>query len=121
MEVLGRLAGADAEAALKGLATRFPPDFADLIVDFALGDVWARPGLDRKTRSFCVVSALTALGHHGPLRAHIAGALNHGASREEVVEVIIQMAAYAGFPAAVGAMEVAQDVFKTLDEQKGPG
>jgi 4-carboxymuconolactone decarboxylase len=121
LEVLGRLFAGDPQTAYAAMSSRFPKDFGDLIVDFALGDVWSRPGLDRKTRSFCVISALTALGHLGPLRGHVNGALNHGATRDEVVEVIIQMAAYAGFPAAVSAMEVVQDVFRAQDEQKAQG
>lgn len=88
------------------------PDFADHVIAFAFGDIYARPGLDLKSRQIATVAALTALGTAGPqLRTHIRGALNVGWSREEIVEVIMQMAVYAGFPAALNGLAVAKEVF----------
>jgi 4-carboxymuconolactone decarboxylase len=88
------------------------PDFANYIIEFPFGDIYSRPGLDLKMRELAVVAALTALGNAGPqLKVHIQGALNVGCARQEVVEVIMQMAVYAGFPAAVNGLFAAKEVF----------
>jgi 4-carboxymuconolactone decarboxylase len=88
------------------------PDFATLLIEFPFGDIYSRPGLDLKTRELAVVAALTALGNAAPqLKVHIHGALNVGASQEEIVEVIMQMAVYAGFPAAINGLFAAKDVY----------
>jgi 4-carboxymuconolactone decarboxylase len=88
------------------------PDFADWIIEFSYGDVMSRPGLDRRSRQLATVAALTALGNAQPqLRVHIEGALNVGCRAQEIVEVILQMAVYAGFPAAINALGVAREVF----------
>jgi 4-carboxymuconolactone decarboxylase len=74
--------------------------------------VWSRPALDRQTRSLQVVAMLAALGgRSGPLRSHINGALNHGATPEQVVETLRMVAVYAGFPAALEAWPVMEEVF----------
>ncbi|MFW5332509.1 carboxymuconolactone decarboxylase family protein [Hydrogenophaga sp. ZJX-1] len=88
------------------------PDFARYLIEFPFGDIYSRPGLDLKSREIAVVAALTALGHAAPqLKVHIQGALNVGATRTEVVETIMQMAVYAGFPAALNGLAVAKEVF----------
>jgi len=88
------------------------PDLARYALEFVFGDVHSRPGLDMKSREIASVAALTALANAAPqLRAHIHAALTVGCSREEVVEVIIQMAVYAGFPAAINAVHAAKDAF----------
>lgn len=93
------------------------PDFARLLIEFPFGDIYSRPALDLKSREIAVVAALTALGNAAPqLKVHIHGALNVGCSREEVVEVIMQMAVYAGFPAALNGLSAAKEVFKERDE-----
>jgi 4-carboxymuconolactone decarboxylase len=93
------------------------PDFARLVIEFPFGDIYSRPGLDLKSREIAVVAALTALGNAAPqLKVHIHGALNVGCTRKEVVEVIMQMAVYAGFPAALNGLFAAKDVFKERDE-----
>ncbi|MFV0889039.1 carboxymuconolactone decarboxylase family protein [Metapseudomonas otitidis] len=92
------------------------PDFARYLVEFPFGDIYSRPGLDLKSREIAVVAALTALGNAAPqLKVHVHGALNVGASRTEIVETIMQMAVYAGFPAALNGLAVAREVF----EQRG--
>ncbi len=94
------------------------PDLARYVIEFPFGDVYSRPGLDLKSREIAVVAALTALGNATPqLNVHIHGALNVGCSRQEVVEIIIQMAVYAGFPSALNGMFAAKDVFKERDEK----
>jgi 4-carboxymuconolactone decarboxylase len=89
------------------------PDLARYTIEFPFGDIYSRPGLDLKSREVATVAALTALGHAAPqLKVHINAALNVGCTRTEIVEVIIQMAVYAGFPAALNGMFAAREVFK---------
>jgi 4-carboxymuconolactone decarboxylase len=88
------------------------PDFARYLIEFPFGDIYSRPGLDLKSREIAVVAALSALGNAAPqLEVHIQGALNVGVTRSEIVEVIMQMTVYAGFPAALNALTVAKVVF----------
>lgn len=115
---LAKLKEIDGEAgervveSLAGIA----PDFARYLVEFPFGDIYSRPGLDLKSREIAVVAALTALGNAAPqLKVHVHGALNVGAGRTEIVETIMQMAVYAGFPAALNGLAVAREVF----EQRG--
>ena len=95
-------------ASLKDVA----PDFATYLVEFPFGDLYSRPGLDLRSRELAAVAALTALATAQPqLRAHIHGALNVGCTREAVVEVIMQTAIYAGFPAALAGLAAAREAF----------
>ena len=88
------------------------PDFAELLIAFPFGDVYSRPGLDLKSREIATVAALTAMGTAAPqLKVHVQAALNVGCSREEVIEIMIQMAVYAGFPAALNGLFIAKEVF----------
>ncbi|MBN2383375.1 carboxymuconolactone decarboxylase family protein [bacterium] len=88
------------------------PEFADLLIEFPFGDVYCRPGLDLKSREIATVAALTAMGTALPqLKVHVHGALNVGCSPKEIIEVMIQMAVYAGFPAALNGLFVAKEVF----------
>ena len=109
--------GAALVAALSDLA----PDLARYIVEFGFGDVYARPGLSLRDRQLATVAALAALGNAQPqLVAHIEGALAVGVTREEVVEVIIQMALYGGFPSAMNAIEAARTAFAAVDARAVP-
>ena len=93
------------------------PDFARLLIEFPFGDIYSRPGLDLKTRELAVVAALTAIGNAAPqLKVHIHGARNVGCSEQEIVEVIMQMAVYAGFPAALNGLFAAKEVFAHQNE-----
>jgi 4-carboxymuconolactone decarboxylase len=93
------------------------PDFARYLIEFPFGDIYSRPGLDLKSREIATVAALTALGNAAPqLKVHIQAALNVGCSRQEVVETIMQMAVYAGFPAALNGLFAAKEVFQELDK-----
>ena len=95
-------------ASLKDIA----PDLGRYIVEFGFGDIHSRPGLNLKSREIATVAALTALGNAAPqLRAHIHAALNVGCSEQEVIEIIMQMALYAGFPAALNGIQAAREVF----------
>ncbi len=96
------------------------PDFADLIMEFPFGDVYSRPGLDLKSREIATVAALTTLGTATlQLKVHIHGALNVGCSPQEIIEIMIQMAVYAGFPAALNGLYAAKDVFDERNLKTG--
>ena len=94
------------------------PDFARYFIEFPFGDIYSRPGLDLRSREIAVIAALTALGNATPqLKVHLQAALNVGITREEIVEVLMQMAVYAGFPAALNGLTAAREVFAAADEQ----
>jgi 4-carboxymuconolactone decarboxylase len=102
------VAGENVINALKDIA----PDFADLLIEFPFGDVYSRDGLDLKSREIATVAALTAMGTASPqLKVHVNGALNVGCSQQEIIEIMIQMAVYAGFPAALNGLFVVKEVF----------
>jgi 4-carboxymuconolactone decarboxylase len=112
---LGKMGGGSVDAMLDNLKD-LSPDLARLTVEFPYGDVVSRPGLDLRARQIATVAALTALGNAPvQLRAHIDIALNVGCTRDEIREVIIQMAVYAGFPAALNGMAAAKEVFGARD------
>jgi 4-carboxymuconolactone decarboxylase len=88
------------------------PDFARYLIEFPFGDIYSRPGLDLRTRELTTIAALTALGTAAPqLRVHLHAALNVGCTRDEIIETIMQMAVYAGFPAALNGLFAAKEVF----------
>jgi len=92
------------------------PDMVRYLMEFVFGEIASRPGLDMKSREITAVAALAALGTApNQLKVHIKGALNCGCSREELVEVIIQVLVYAGFPAALNGLRLAKEVFQELD------
>lgn len=112
---LREIDGEAGERVLKSLGD-IAPDFARYLIEFPFGDVYSRPGLSLKCREIAVVAALTALGNAAPqLKVHIQGALNVGVTRAEVVETIMQMAVYAGFPAALNGLLAAKEVFAQGD------
>ena len=91
------------------------PDMARFVIEYPYGDIYSRPGLDLKTREMITIASLTTLGYaQSQLRAHIHNALNAGCSRDEIIEIILQMSVYAGFPAALNALLTAQEAFKEL-------
>jgi 4-carboxymuconolactone decarboxylase len=98
---------------------RLSPDLARYIFEFPYGDVWSRPGLDLKTRSLATVSALIALGHCEPeLKVHMNGMLRVGWTRDEIIELVIHMAVYTGFPAALNALTIAGEVFDDQPDEQ---
>ena len=111
---LAKLTEIDGEAGEKVINSlaNICPDLGKYIIEYPFGDIYQREGLDLKTRELVTVAALTALGHCQPqLNVHINGALNVGCTPQEIVEVILQMSVYAGFPAALNGMFVAKTVF----------
>lgn len=95
--------------------TGFTADFQDLITRYAWGEIWARPGLDRRTRSAITLTALIAAGRMDELPMHVRAALRNGLSEDEIKEVLLQTAVYCGVPAANTAFAVAARV---LDEEE---
>lgn len=90
--------------------TDFTADFQDLITRYAWGEIWTRPGLDRRTRSCITLTALVAGGHEQELAMHVRAALRNGLTPDEIKEVLLQTAIYCGVPAANSAFAVAQEV-----------
>ena len=92
------------------------PDFARMVIEFAFGDIYAREGLDLRSRELIAIAALAASGHAGPqLRVHVATAEKSGISKREVVEVLMQIALYAGFPTALNALASCHDLLTDHD------
>lgn len=115
-EAIRRIYGDVGEEVLESVRS-VSPDLARYTIEFPFGDVYSRSGLDLKSREIATIAALVTLGNSPrELKAHIRGALNVGCTREEVVEVIIQMAVYAGFPAAINGIEVAKEAFAQIDD-----
>ncbi|MEN2396480.1 carboxymuconolactone decarboxylase family protein [Pseudomonas halotolerans] len=111
VETLEKITGATGNSVVNSLSD-ISPELGEWIVDFAYGDVFSRPGVALGTRELATIAALTALGNAQPqLKVHIEGALNVGCKPEEIVEIIIQMAVYAGFPSALNGISAAREVF----------
>ncbi|HET8614432.1 MAG TPA: 4-carboxymuconolactone decarboxylase [Actinomycetales bacterium] len=92
-------------------------DFQELITRYAWGEVWSRPGLDRRTRSCLTLALLTALGCHDELAMHVRSALTNGLTRDEIAEVLLHTAVYAGVPAANAAFAVARAALAEIDAE----
>ena len=95
--------------------SEFDEDFQRLITETAWGTVWARPGLDKKTRHLLTIAMLASLGNHEELAMHIRATPNTGVTREEVREVLLQVAVYAGIPAANAAIAIAKRVLGEME------
>jgi 4-carboxymuconolactone decarboxylase len=113
------LGDAHVDRAIAG-ATEFTAPFQDFITRYAWGDVWTRPGLDRRTRSVITLTVLTALGHENELAMHVRAALRNGLSEAEIAEVLLHTGVYAGVPAANTAFGVAQRVLAEVSAEQGP-
>ncbi len=104
-------AGGNVVAALADIA----PDFANYLLEFPFGDIYSRPSLDLRAREIATIAALTAMGNATPqLKVHMEAGLNVGLTRGEITEIIMQMAVYAGFPAALNGLFAAREVFAAL-------
>ena len=110
-EMLQKVDGKGGDAVIESLQD-IAPDFAQYLIEFPFGDIYSRPELDLRSREIATVAALTALGNAAPqLKVHIGAALHVGLTQDEIVEVIMQMAVYAGFPAALNGLFAAKEVF----------
>jgi len=117
LKVLQHLSG-EAEPSVVASLADIAPELGRYVVEFGYGEVLARPGLELRDRQLVTIGALAALGNAAPqLRFHINGALNAGCTRAEIVEALTQIAVYAGFPAAINAMEAAKTVFAARDAE----
>jgi 4-carboxymuconolactone decarboxylase len=114
MKVRREVLGAEHVDAAVARTSDFTADFQDLITRYAWGEIWDRPGLDRRTRSAITLTALVARGHFDELPMHVRAALRNGLSREEIKEVLLQSAIYCGVPAANSAFALAQ---RALEEE----
>lgn len=110
-EVLG---AAYVDASIKN-ATDFNIELQHLVTQYCWGDVWNRPGLERKTRSFLNLAMITALNRPHELKLHVRGAINNGLTKGEIKEVFLQAAIYCGVPAAIDSFRVAAEVLKEME------
>jgi len=109
VEILQRVTGHRLEQATNRVA-EVAPDFARMTIEFPFGDLYARDAADLPTREIAAVAALAALGHTPQLKVHVAAALRLGVPREAVIEILMQTAVYAGFPAALNAISACHDL-----------
>ena len=116
-EVLGE------EHVARSLASvdEFTAPIQKLVTEYCWGEIWGRPGLDRKTRSLINLAMLSALNRPHEVRLHVRGALNNGLTREQIQEVLLQIAIYCGVPACLDSMKVAVEVFKEEDAKAAAG
>jgi 4-carboxymuconolactone decarboxylase len=111
LRALAEIDGRGGQKVIDALA-EIAPDFGRYLIEFPFGDIYSRQGLDLRSREVATIAALTALGNAAPqLKVHIQAGLNVGLSRDEIVETIMQMAVYAGFPAALNGLFAAKEVF----------
>ncbi|OGP49871.1 MAG: 4-carboxymuconolactone decarboxylase [Deltaproteobacteria bacterium RBG_13_43_22] len=99
-------------------ADDFTRPMQELVTEYCWGEIWTRPGLDRRTRSFLNLAMLTALNRPHEIRLHVRGALNNGLTKEDLMEVFLQSAIYCGVPAALDAMRVAKEVFAEIESDQ---
>ena len=95
-------------------ADGFNMPMQELVTQYCWGDIWNRPGLDRRTRSFLNLAMITALNRPHELKLHVRGAINNGVTKDEIREVFLQAAIYCGVPAAIDSFRVAREVFKEM-------
>lgn len=109
-EVLG---AAHVDTSIAG-ADDFSRPMQELVTRYCWGDIWNRPGLDRRTRSLLNLAMLTALNRPHELKLHVRGALNNGVTKDEIREVFLQASIYCGIPAGIDAFRQAREVFKEM-------
>jgi 4-carboxymuconolactone decarboxylase len=112
IDMLRRLLGGDRAIEIRTAWVKLSPDFAHFVTSFLAGEIWSRPELDLKTRSLVTIAGLAALGRPDGLRLNIEMALNNGASKEEILETLLQMAPYVGFPACWEGLVIADEILK---------
>jgi 4-carboxymuconolactone decarboxylase len=121
LEKLDEIDGNQGKKVVESLA-EIAPDLAKYLIEFPFGDIYSRPGLDLRTRELVTIAALTAMGNAAPqLKVHLHAALNVGCTDEEITETLMQMAVYAGFPAALNGLFAAKEVFRERHRSKRLG
>ena len=112
LTIRGEIFGAELAEKNWAAADDFNRPFEELINQYCFGEIWGRPGLDRKTRSIVTLSMLTGLNRPNQIRAHVKGAIANGVSKDELKELFLQAAIYCGVPAAVDSFRIAREVFQ---------
>ncbi len=118
-DVFVRMWGEEAITRFEGNLEALSPDLLRFIMEFVAGAVWTRDAIDPKTRSLITIAVLGTLGRTRQLAEHVEGALNNGATEEEIVEALLHLSVYAGFPASWDSLEIARRVFKTRHRRPG--
>lgn len=98
-------------------ATDFNMPMQELVTEYCWGEIWGRPGLERKTRSIINLAMITALNRPHELKLHVRGAINNGLTRDEIKEIFLQTAIYCGVPAAIDSFRSAKEVFDEMDKE----
>jgi 4-carboxymuconolactone decarboxylase len=114
MQVRREVLGADHVERSLAQSSEFQRPMQELVTEYCWGEVWARPGLDRRTRSLINLGMLAALNRRHELRVHVRGAVNNGVTREEIQEALLQAAIYCGVPAGMEAFRAAEEVLDEL-------
>lgn len=118
IEKFRQIKGEGAEKSIERLKT-LNPDLARYIMEYAFNDIYGRPGLDLRSREIATIASLATLGNAPQqLKVHVVSAINVGIKREEIIEIILQMTLYAGFPAAINAMQAVNEAFEEIDHIK---
>jgi len=117
MAVRKAVLGAEYVARAEANKTDFDADWQHYVTEHAWGAVWTRPGLEKSTRSMLTIAMLAALGRHEELGAHIRATRNTGVTRDEIKEVLLQVAVYAGAPAANAAFAMAKRIYKEMENE----
>lgn len=120
MEVRSAVLGKAHVERAKSRVTPFTEDFQTFITEYAWGAIWTRPGLDRRARSILTLGMLAALGRTDEFRLHVRATANTGVTRDEIKEILMQVAVYAGVPAANSAFHHAQEVLTEMDKEARP-
>ncbi len=114
MTIRGDMFGAELAQKAYAATDDFNRPFEELVNQYCFGEIWGRPGLDRKTRSIVTLSMLCGLNRPNQIRAHVKGAIANGVSKEELKELFLQAAIYCGVPAAVDSFRIAREVFQEM-------
>ena len=118
LQVRREVLGAEHVDASLSQADDFSRPLQELVTEYCWGNVWSRPGLDRKTRSLINVAMLTALNRPHEVKLHLRGALNNGCSKNDIMEVLLQPAIYCGVPAAMDSLRVAKEFFQEVGSKQ---
>ncbi len=117
-QLLQRMLGPEQARQVRATWKQICPDFENYVTEFLAGEIWSRPQLDLRTRSLVTIAALAATGRPLGLELNIRMALNNGASRQEVIETLLHIAPYAGFPACWEGLALAHKVFSEADARR---
>ena len=118
LQIRREVLGAEHVDASLTQAYDFSRPLQELVTKYCWGNVWSRPGLDRKTRSLINVAMLTALNRPHEVKLHLRGALNNGCSKNDIMEVLLQTAIYCGVPAAMDSLRVAKEFFQEVEQKQ---